>query len=140
MSQPCLFCNIANGKVPDTKLEVETDEYVIFKDIKPAAKFHYLAVPKLHYESLNTLTKSHEQLVTRMEEGLRQLLAQQGVDMDEALFGFHLPPFITVRHLHMHAIAPRSDMGFLSRWIFKPSSRWFRSPDDARFYLYQKNE
>lgn len=54
---PCIFCEISAGRSPNTPVEVETDEYVIFKDIKPASTHHYLAVPKRHIESLKTMTK-----------------------------------------------------------------------------------
>lgn len=53
----CIFCDIVAGKLPDTKIEVETEEFVIFKDIKPASTYHYLAVTKKHIESLKTMTK-----------------------------------------------------------------------------------
>lgn len=90
-----------------------------------------------------------------MEDGLKQFLREKGVTTDDALLGFHLPPFITVNHLHMHAIAPRSQMGFLSKLIFLPSA-WFKTvsyiiysfaklilslylqADNARLYLSAK--
>lgn len=53
---PCIFCQIASH-TKGAEIEVETDEYVIFKDIKPASTHHYLAVPKRHVESLKTMTK-----------------------------------------------------------------------------------
>lgn len=54
----CIFCDIVDGKSPNTKIEVETDEYVIFKDIRPASTYHYLCVTKRHIESLKALTKN----------------------------------------------------------------------------------
>ncbi|KAH8344509.1 hypothetical protein KR067_002724 [Drosophila pandora] len=122
----CIFCKITGGQDANTVLEMENDEFVIFKDIKPASEHHYLAVTKEHHNSLKTLNKSHEDLVGRMEEGLKKFLREKGVATDDALLGFHLPPFITVNHLHMHAIAPRSQMGFLSKLIFLPSA-WFKT-------------
>ncbi|XP_017065144.1 histidine triad nucleotide-binding protein 3 [Drosophila eugracilis] len=133
----CIFCKIASGNDPTSVLEVETDEFVIFKDIKPASQHHFLAVTKEHYNSLKELDKSHDPLVARMESSLKEFLAAKGISAEDALFGFHLPPFITVKHLHMHAIAPRSEMGFLSRLIFRPSV-WFKTAADAHLYLSQK--
>ncbi|XP_043659282.1 histidine triad nucleotide-binding protein 3 [Drosophila teissieri] len=133
----CIFCQISDGQDPKSVLEVETDEFVIFQDIKPASEHHYLAVTKKHYASLKDLNKTHDQLVQRMESALKEFLAGKGIPVDDALFGFHLPPFITVKHLHMHAIAPRTQMNFLSRLIFRPSV-WFKTADEARSYLSQK--
>ncbi|KAF6199070.1 hypothetical protein GE061_007095 [Apolygus lucorum] len=48
---------------------------------------------------------------------------------DNARLGFHWPPFHTVSHLHLHAIAPATDMGFMSKMMFKENSWWFVSPD-----------
>ncbi|XP_030385975.1 histidine triad nucleotide-binding protein 3-like [Scaptodrosophila lebanonensis] len=135
----CIFCDISSGKVPQTKLEVETDEYVIFKDIKPASTYHYLAVPKQHYESLEVLNKSHDGLITRMEDGLKKFLVSKNINTSDALFGFHLPPFITVKHLHMHAIAPRSEIGIIYRMVFRPSTPWFKTVSESRDYL-KRNE
>lgn len=53
----CVFCDIVDGKSLDTKIEVETDEYVIFKDIRPASTYHYLCVTKKHIQSLKALSK-----------------------------------------------------------------------------------
>lgn len=52
----CIFCNIANGKDPSTTLVFENNNIVIFKDIHPASKYHYLAVPKNHVDDAKCLT------------------------------------------------------------------------------------
>lgn len=57
-AESCIFCDIVNGKT-DTVLEMESDDFAIFKDIKPAAQHHYLIVPKEHYDSLKALNESH---------------------------------------------------------------------------------
>lgn len=143
----CPFCNIAFSRT-DTVLELETDDYVIFKDIRPAARHHYLIVPKQHFESLMDLDKSHSNLglftylyiiieclsiskyiilVCLMQAEVKHFMESKGICTRDALFGFHLPPFTSIKHLHMHAIAPRSEMGFLSRLIFRPYSFWFKT-------------
>lgn len=63
-----------------------------------------------------------------MEEKLKNYLTEQDISLDVAddvTFGFHYPPFISVKHLHMHCIAPITKMNFLSRWIFKPLNMWY---------------
>uniref|UniRef100_T1GFH8 HIT domain-containing protein n=1 Tax=Megaselia scalaris TaxID=36166 RepID=T1GFH8_MEGSC len=109
----CIFCDIAEKKSPDTVIEFENEELVIFKDIRPAAEHHFLAVPKVHFD------------INNLEASLKTLLENRGVDVNDALYGFHWPPFISVKHLHMHAMAPASGMAFKSRMIFRPNSLWF---------------
>lgn len=51
------------------------------------------------------------------------------MEESEISYGFHVPPFNSVKHLHMHGIAPKSKMGFIGRMIFKPNSIWYKSID-----------
>ncbi|EDW78087.2 uncharacterized protein Dwil_GK24814 [Drosophila willistoni] len=133
---PCKFCDFANRRQgPPPVLLVETDEYVIFKDIAPASKYHYLAIPKLHFESLNALNKSHYGLVKRMEEGMIEFLKTKNVDANnDTIIGFHIPPFISVSHLHLHGISPASEMSLLNKINFMESF-WFKSAKSAREIL-----
>ena len=63
-----------------------------------------------------------------MRKELGNVLKDQfQIDPAEALFGFHVPPFTTVKHLHMHGMGPVGSMGFLSRMIFRPNSMWFNT-------------
>ena len=45
--EDCLFCMIAEGKIPSKKL-YEDDQVVAFYDIHPQAKVHFLVIPKKH--------------------------------------------------------------------------------------------
>lgn len=62
-----------------------------------------------------------------MQNELRNLLSTKDVNVDDISFGFHWPPFISIDHLHMHAIAPASKMGFFARLVFKPINMWYCS-------------
>ena len=51
MMEDCIFCKIADGKIPAAK--IYEDAYVIsFLDIMPANKGHCLVVPKKHSQTL----------------------------------------------------------------------------------------
>jgi len=49
--EECIFCRIANGKIPAAKI-YEDKNIMSFLDIMPANKGHCLVVPKKHYETL----------------------------------------------------------------------------------------
>ena len=55
----CLFCKIAAGQIPATKL-YEDDVVVAFKDINPQAPLHALVIPREHIATLNDLGPGHD--------------------------------------------------------------------------------
>lgn len=57
----CIFCKICTGEAP-SDMVYQDDEIAIFKDIKPAAKHHYLAIPKIHIKNAKYLTLDHKVL------------------------------------------------------------------------------
>lgn len=61
-TKTCVFCDIIAGKCPETRVEYSNDNIVIFKDIKPASDYHYLAVPKAHMENVRSLNENQRDL------------------------------------------------------------------------------
>ena len=61
----CLFCKIAQGKIPSRTVH-EDEDFFAFHDIRPAAPIHFLIVPKLHIASITQLTDEHAALMGRM--------------------------------------------------------------------------
>ena len=47
----CIFCKLANGDIPTTKL-YEDDEFTVILDAGPASKGHALILPKKHYANI----------------------------------------------------------------------------------------
>ncbi|RUS71194.1 hypothetical protein EGW08_021046 [Elysia chlorotica] len=123
----CLFCKIANGQLPGSRVLYESDGIAIFKDIRPAATHHYLVVPQKHVSDPKTLRRGDAELVERLVTCGQEFLVKQGGDVSETRLGFHWPPFNTVSHLHLHVICPASSMGWLASLIFRPNSFWFVS-------------
>lgn len=107
----------------------EDDEVCVFRDIKPASRFHILTIPKRHIEDVKSLTSADKELLNRMMSISRELLSKNNLSIEDARFGYHWPPFRSVKHLHLHTIAPESEMGFIGRVIFKKNSYWFVSPE-----------
>ncbi|CAG7826580.1 unnamed protein product [Allacma fusca] len=138
----CLFCRIVDERSQDlTNLIYKDDEIVVFPDIRPAAKYHYLIVPREHIKNAKELTATHIRLVDRLVEvGQKivndKIIADHTAEGKQAnlqefpkVLGYHWPPFHTIAHLHLHVIAPSNEMGFISRTIFRPNSWWFVTPE-----------
>lgn len=58
----CLFCKITKKDISSDILR-ETDNAVIFKDIRPSAPVHYLIVPKKHISSIKDISHEDEALI-----------------------------------------------------------------------------
>uniref|UniRef100_A0AAG5D789 Adenosine 5'-monophosphoramidase HINT3 n=1 Tax=Anopheles atroparvus TaxID=41427 RepID=A0AAG5D789_ANOAO len=119
----CIFCKIASGNDPTTEIVFQNERVCIFKDIRPASDFHFLAVPNHHVENVKSLTAADKPL----RKSSMNVLRGKQVNLADASFGFHIPPFTSVKHLHMHVIAPIANMGLISRLIFRPNSMWFKT-------------
>ena len=53
----CIFCKIANGEIPATKV-YEDETVVAFNDLEPQAPTHILVIPKEHISSAAEITAS----------------------------------------------------------------------------------
>ncbi|KAL0270600.1 UNVERIFIED_CONTAM: hypothetical protein PYX00_007955 [Menopon gallinae] len=120
----CVFCGIIDKSI-ESKILFEDHELLAFPDIKPAAKHHYLVVPKRHIKDVRELNKDNIPLLQRMIELGHKVLEEQGADIRDSRFGFHWPPFHSISHLHLHAISPASSMSYISKLVFKPNTLWF---------------
>ncbi|XP_039603747.1 histidine triad nucleotide-binding protein 3 [Polypterus senegalus] len=125
----CIFCKIVAQEI-NTELLYLDEELVCFKDIKPGAPYHFLVVPADHVGNCKTLTREHIPLVKKMVEVGKKMLHQNNVtDPNDIRLGFHWPPFCSVAHLHLHVLAPVSQMGFMSRLFYRINSYWFVTAD-----------
>lgn len=125
----CIFCKIA-AKEQEIPIIYEDENIAVFSDRHPAAKHHYLVIPKEHYDNPKTLTGDHVQLVERLQEVGKTVIGDtEEADPEDVLYGYHWPPFNSIQHLHLHVITPRTQMGFFARQIFKPNSFWFVSQE-----------
>ncbi|KAM6992255.1 adenosine 5'-monophosphoramidase HINT3-like [Tautogolabrus adspersus] len=128
-SEDCPFCEIASNK-SDTEILLSDDELLCFRDLKPGATHHYLVVPRTHIASCKALQAVDIPLVERMVQmGWRTLEKNKVSDLDDVRMGFHVPPFSSVPHLHLHTLAPASKMNFKSQLHYGPRSHWFITVD-----------
>ena len=107
-----VFGNILRGQAP-CKLLKETPNSIAFVDQTNKARFHSLVIPKAFVHSVKQLTPSHIPLLKEMEaSALEQLKTYEPsvVEKKDYQLCFHVPPHISVGHLHLHVLAPASEM------------------------------
>lgn len=101
----CLFCKIAAGEIPSTKV-YEDETVFAFRDIAPQAPVHVLIIPKEHIVSLQEVTEEQEALLAHIFAVARSIAVSEGVDKT----GYRIISNVgddagqSVKHLHLHLI------------------------------------
>ena len=100
----CLFCKIAEGRIPSRKA-YEDDEVVVFHDIAPWAPVHVLIVPKEHIASHADVTDAHAPLLGRMLALAPKLMRELGVvNGFRTVINTGRDGGQEVQHLHVHVM------------------------------------
>lgn len=99
----CLFCKIVNREVASEFL-FEDDNYVVFRDINPAAPVHLLLVPKTHIRSVNDIEPGQESLVGGLFTLAGKMAEKEGVNQSgyKLLFNVEKGGGQEIFHLHLH--------------------------------------
>jgi len=98
----CIFCRIASGEIPATKI-AETEHVLAFRDANPQAPTHVLLIPKQHVaDSAATLNAAHAPMLAELfalaarvatAEGLTggwRLVTNVGRGAGQSVFHFHV--------------------------------------------------
>lgn len=99
----CVFCKIVKKEIPSDILR-ESEDAVIFNDIRPSAPVHYLVVPKKHISSIKEVAHEDEALL-----GHLVLMAKEAADALN-LSGYKLVFNVgrdggqIIDHLHLHLL------------------------------------
>jgi histidine triad (HIT) family protein len=103
----CIFCKIAAGEIPSTKV-YEDEAVYAFRDISPAAPVHVLVIPKTHYANVLEAAKEPG-VLERVMQAATAIAKQEGLDET----GFRLVANTgdaagqSVKHLHVHILGGR---------------------------------
>jgi histidine triad (HIT) family protein len=105
----CLFCKIAAGEIPSTKVH-EDDTVIAIRDINPRAPTHILVIPRDHIPSAADLTEADGPLLGRLFATIAEIARREGI----ADAGYRLVSNVgrwggqTVDHLHVHVLGGRA--------------------------------
>ncbi|KAF9336257.1 hypothetical protein BG006_009213 [Podila minutissima] len=129
LCRPCIFCEIVEGNIPG-KLIYKDEHIAAFDDINPAAETHILIVPVAHIESVKTLQPTNYDLLERMKSKAIDLLQDRGQNPENSKLGFHVPPFNTVNHLHLHVLGGELKSRF-RKLKYQTGRVWYQDLDQV---------
>lgn len=121
MSDSCVFCAIAAGRIPARIVHAE-DDLVAFLDTTPLLPGHVLVVPRAHHETLDDLPPA----LTGPLFGAVQRLSiavQAAMRADGSFVAVNTRVSQSVPHLHVHVVPRRAKDG-----LFSPKLVWHRRP------------
>lgn len=107
MPADCLFCRIAAGEIPSTKLH---DDALVFaiRDINPRAPTHVLVIPVAHVASAADLTDADAPLLGRLFAVAADIARSEGLEGGWRLVSNVGPDGgQSVDHLHLHLLGGR---------------------------------
>ncbi len=107
-SEDCIFCKIADGRIPSPKI-FEDELCVAFNDLDPQAPTHILIIPKDHLDSLDEAVETQKSilghlLLTAAEIARSRDFAKDGY---RTVINTNKDGGQTVFHLHVHLLAGR---------------------------------
>jgi histidine triad (HIT) family protein len=108
VSADCLFCKIADKKIP-SKIVYEDADVFAFEDISPQAPTHILICPRKHFTSLHEATDRDQAVLGKL-----QLVAAQLARKRNLLEGYRTVinngsgAGQSVFHLHLHLLGGRA--------------------------------
>ena len=102
----CLFCRIARGEIPATRV-AETADCIAFRDIAPQAPVHLLVIPRKHYGSLDEVPDAS--VVGAMSMLAQQVARSEGIATTgyRCVINTGADGGQTVGHLHLHLLGGR---------------------------------
>lgn len=105
MSEDCIFCKIINGDF-GTEFVYETENTVVFNDIRPKAPVHMLVCPKKHIASLNEL--EDKELMAELLQTVKDAAKKAGLKSYKTQINTGKEAGQEVFHLHIHVMGKKS--------------------------------
>lgn len=104
LEEDCIFCKLANGKLPTNSI-YEDEYFNVIMDANPASKGHCIILPKTHAKNLMELPEEYcEKLMPVARKCSRVLMEVLHCDGMNVLQNNGEAAGQTVFHLHVHLI------------------------------------
>lgn len=121
----CIFCKIASGQIPCTKI-YENDDVIAFFDLHPSNLGHTLVVPKAHFENCAQTDDGALAAAAVVAKKVgAAAMAATGAQGYNVVINCGPAAGQVVMHTHVHVV-PRFENDGLATWPKKDV------PDDAK--------
>ena len=112
MSKPfadpqCLFCRIGRREIP-SKIALENDHVLAFRDINPKAPTHVLVIPKRHVGGLSAVDAAWSAELGACLTAVADLARSLGLPSYRVVTNDGADAGQSVPHLHFHLMGGRS--------------------------------
>ncbi len=96
------YCDVALGNVGDLDVVAETPGVLAYHHTKPFWQTHVVVVPKLHVQSLTTLTSADEPMARELLKVITHVAARLEREHGAARVLTNLGDYQDSKHLHVH--------------------------------------
>ena len=103
----CIFCKIAAGEIPSTKV-YENESVVAFRDLNPQAPVHILVIPRMHIPSADGVNAENSSVIAKIFEAIPVIAKEQGLATGyRVITNCGEDGCQSVKHLHFHLLGGR---------------------------------
>lgn len=106
MKNDCLFCAIACGEIPSSKV-YEDELCYAFNDIDPQSPVHFLVIPKEHIASVAGINENNSAVVAHIFEVIAKVTKEMGIESYRVVSNIGEQAGQSVPHLHFHVLSGR---------------------------------
>ncbi len=100
----CVFCNIAIGKIPSSKV-YEDDKIISFYDLNPQAKVHVLVIPKTHISCADEINEENCNVISHIFVKIPEIAKLAGITNGyRVITNCGEDGCQSVKHLHYHIL------------------------------------
>lgn len=99
----CIFCKIVKKELRADMLQ-ESEQAVIFKDVRPSAPVHYLIVSKKHISSIKEMSHEDEALLGHIVIMAKEAAEKLNLSGYKLVFNVGRDGGQIIDHIHLHLI------------------------------------
>ena len=126
-----VFGDILRGELPASAY-AESETLLTFRDRSPRAPLHGLVIPKRHIRGVRNLMLDDLNTITEMALDVIKKEQPEAYSEEDYILRFHIAPFNSVDHLHLHVLAPASQMDYIFRHgKYRNGTIWCTGVDDV---------